>query len=200
MRACRRHARSDPIRTVAELPEVTLHDPVTNGCVGGFDLHAGWWRLARIKPGRDFRYLGQLLAVGAVCYAPMGMFASVWTSGQVVRRLRPLFAGYAFVATDGPLPPSDHLICQDPIDDQARVIADLERLHAFYLDRQPVREEMPLEPNQFVRVKFGNRAGAEGYVDPAPRGNAADGRVYVLLHTLGRWLSVPIERWQLEVA
>jgi hypothetical protein len=190
---------------LAELPDVVLWPPAMGGCQGGFGARAGWWRLARCKPNRDKRYIGALAHAGSNYYAPMGGFREVISlpGGGTRERMRvlPLFAGYVFVATDGPLPDaSRYLLRLDPIGDQQRIVADLEALHALYLARAAVREDSPLEPGRLVRVKFGNRAGAEGYVDPAPRGNAADGRVYVLLHTLGRWLSVPIERWQLEVA
>jgi transcription antitermination factor NusG len=166
---------------------VTLVAPLACGLDGGFGWLEGWWRLARVRPNADRRLSADLVQQGVPHYAAMAEWVEVDPAGKRRHATRPLFPGYLFVA--GHFAGGNRVLKVEPIADQARVVADLERLEALRLAGRPLLEEPTYTHGDLVEITRGPYTGVSGVV--VRRGGKA--RLVVEIATLGRLLSLELD-------
>jgi transcriptional antiterminator RfaH len=124
-----------------------------------------------------------------------------WRSnGRLLRSYLPLFAGYVFLYGDeqSRLTAFDtKLVAQVlPVEDQARLHADLRRIHQLITTGAPITPEDRLGPGDAVEVVKGPFAGLAGKV--IRRGKQL--RFVVDVQFLRRAVSVELESWMIQPA
>lgn len=150
------------------------------------------WRVLHTKPRQEKALARELLQWGEAFYLPLAgrrqRIAGRWMTSRV-----PLFNGYLFLYStpDGYLQTltTQRVVRCLPVPDQARLWADLRRLHALLSSGLPVLPEDRLSPGQLVEITSGPLAGFQGRILRTSSGR----RFVVEVDFIGRGASVLCE-------
>jgi transcriptional antiterminator RfaH len=175
-------------------PATLLVDGPPDGAAEG----PRWWVL-HTRPRTEKSLARQCLRRGLAFFLPLHKHQ--WRNrGRLLCSHVPLFPGYLFLCGDG----SGRLAALEtnlvarclPVEDQARLHADLARVHRLIVSDAPLTPEERLQPGDLVEIVAGPLAGLQGKV--LRRGKQL--KLLVEVEFLQRGVSAEIESWMLRPA
>jgi transcriptional antiterminator RfaH len=157
-----------------------------------------WWVL-HTRPRAEKGLARQCLRRDLAFFLPL--HKRQWRSrGRLFCSHVPLFPGYLFLYGDGAgrlAALETNLVARClPVEDQARLHADLARVHRLIVAEAPLTPEERLEPGDLVDIVAGPLAGLQGKV--LRRGKQL--KLLVEVQFLQRGVSAEIESWMLQPA
>jgi transcriptional antiterminator RfaH len=171
-------------------PESLLASPCTE------NKEDRWWVL-HTRPRVEKTLSRKFFERGSRFYLPL--YRREWRNkGRLFQSHLPLFPGYVFLFGDR----ADRLQAFEtnlvaniiPVEDQAQLLADLNRVHGLLSTGAPVTPEDRLEPGDPVEIVRGPFAGLEGKV--IRRGKQL--RLVIEVQFLRRAVSAEMESWMIR--
>jgi transcriptional antiterminator RfaH len=161
---------------------------------GGDD---GRWWVLHTRPRAEKSLARRLLAGRVPFFLPL--HSRQWrNNGRSFSSHMPLFPGYVFLRGNDDARvaalTTNLIVNVLPVPDQARLTADLLRVHRLMGADVALTAEESLQPGTPVRVAHGPLAGVEGKV--IRRGNGW--KFFIEVQFLQRGVSVEIEHWMIE--
>jgi transcriptional antiterminator RfaH len=157
-----------------------------------------WWVL-HTRPRAEKSLARRCLRRGVSFFLPL--HKRQWRSrGRLLASHVPLFPGYLFLHGDevGRVAALEtNLVARCiPVEDQAQLYADLDRVHRLIVAEAPLTPEERLQPGDLVDIVAGPLAGLQGKV--LRRGKQL--KLLVEVQFLQRGVSTEIESWMLRPA
>jgi transcriptional antiterminator RfaH len=164
-------------------------------------MTAGWatsqpsqhhWRVLHTKPRQEKALARELWRRGQPFYLPLAQRRQRVAGRWMTSRL-PLFNGYLFIYSDSDgyhqTLTTQRVVRGLAVTDQARLWADLKRLHDLLASGLPVLPEERLTPGQLVEITSGPLTGFQGRILRTSSGR----RFVVEVDFIGRGASVLCE-------